>query len=233
MGVTAIPYIVHFGDSASMPKLNPRTILQSEHVYEGSQTAVSAEDMSAFLRQHTHMHVRLPTPDCCVPLLGLLVLAPVLHCQATVVPDLPHHTYWQCMHWQVEIVRGSWKGIGVVLAVLALALYLGTFYMDHLIVFGEMLRQAKRLWFTVCMVLHCHHPAVGATCASHSLLLLLLLLHPSQIVYFIAISGIVYDVIRVPPPFYFDKNRQLAIFHPQSNQQFMLEGLITGLLRTL
>lgn len=65
MGVTAIPYIVHFGDSASMPKLNPRTILQSEHVYEGSQTAVSAEDMSSFLRQHTHMHVRLPTPDCC------------------------------------------------------------------------------------------------------------------------------------------------------------------------
>ena len=49
----------------------------------------------------------------------------------------------------------------------------------------------------------------------------------SLAVYMISISGIIFDLIRSPPPFYCTR-KGCMFFHPQSQQQFVVEGIIVG-----
>uniref|UniRef100_A0A7S3XXZ8 Thioredoxin domain-containing protein n=1 Tax=Heterosigma akashiwo TaxID=2829 RepID=A0A7S3XXZ8_HETAK len=49
--------------------------------------------------------------------------------------------------------------------------------------------------------------------------------------YTTSISGMIYDIIRNPPPYYMNhQTGQINFFHPQSNQQFVAEGFIIGFL---
>jgi len=49
--------------------------------------------------------------------------------------------------------------------------------------------------------------------------------------YTTSISGMIYDIIRNPPPFFLNhQTGQIVFFHPQSNQQFVIEGFIIGFL---
>jgi len=49
--------------------------------------------------------------------------------------------------------------------------------------------------------------------------------------YTTSISGMIYDIIRNPPPFYLNPQAgQIIFFHPESNQQFVVEGFFIGFL---
>lgn len=49
-------------------------------------------------------------------------------------------------------------------------------------------------------------------------------------IYFIAISGVLYDIIRGAPAFGVSSKGTPQVFHPQSGQQYGVEGLIIGFL---
>lgn len=50
----------------------------------------------------------------------------------------------------------------------------------------------------------------------------------SQGIYFLSISGFVFDIIRNPPPFVCQQGRGCMFIHPQSGTQFVVEGFIIG-----
>ncbi|CEG46334.1 magnesium transporter protein 1-like [Plasmopara halstedii] len=50
----------------------------------------------------------------------------------------------------------------------------------------------------------------------------------SLLFYGLSVSGMVYCIIRKPPPFASDRAGNIQYFHPQGRQQFIYEGLIVG-----
>eukprot|EP00753_Platysulcus_tardus_P016507 PLAT5782.1.p1 GENE.PLAT5782.1~~PLAT5782.1.p1 ORF type:complete len:346 (+),score=150.80 PLAT5782.1:143-1039(+) len=46
--------------------------------------------------------------------------------------------------------------------------------------------------------------------------------------YFLSVSGIMYDIIRGVGAFHVDQQGRIMLFHPSGNQQFAAEGLIIG-----
>eukprot|EP01029_Cantina_marsupialis_P017100 TRINITY_DN383_c3_g1_i1.p1 TRINITY_DN383_c3_g1~~TRINITY_DN383_c3_g1_i1.p1 ORF type:complete len:297 (+),score=29.11 TRINITY_DN383_c3_g1_i1:132-1022(+) len=52
----------------------------------------------------------------------------------------------------------------------------------------------------------------------------------SLIVFFISVSGVVFDILRGAPPYSIDSRGFIQFFSPQSNHQFVFEGLWTGLI---
>ena len=46
--------------------------------------------------------------------------------------------------------------------------------------------------------------------------------------YGLSVSGMVYCIIRNPPPFSMERNGVVKYFHPAGRQQFVYEGLIVG-----
>ncbi|KAH7489002.1 hypothetical protein KRP22_012201 [Phytophthora ramorum] len=50
----------------------------------------------------------------------------------------------------------------------------------------------------------------------------------SLLFYGLSVSGMVYCIIRNPPPYSADRKGNIQYFHPQGRQQFVYEGLIVG-----
>ncbi|KAF4146264.1 OST3/OST6 transporter family [Phytophthora infestans] len=50
----------------------------------------------------------------------------------------------------------------------------------------------------------------------------------SLLFYGLSVSGMVYCIIRNPPPYTADRKGNIQYFHPQGRQQFVYEGLIVG-----
>lgn len=49
-----------------------------------------------------------------------------------------------------------------------------------------------------------------------------------QLFYGLSVSGMVYCIIREPPPYSMERNGKIKYFHPAGRQQFVFEGLIIG-----
>lgn len=52
--------------------------------------------------------------------------------------------------------------------------------------------------------------------------------HRCQLFYGLSVSGMVYCIIRDPPPYQVDRKGNVKYFHPAGRQQFVYEGLIVG-----
>lgn len=48
------------------------------------------------------------------------------------------------------------------------------------------------------------------------------------VIYFVSVSGVMYDIIRNPPPFYCREGGCMFV-NPSSGQQFSLEGFLAGI----
>lgn len=118
----------------------------------------------------------------------------------------------------ISIYRSPWPKIaGAALTLAALAGAVRLALANLPLVLAAV--RSKRLWVVVCIVRPRRRRRVRP------------LLTPTrrspQGIYFLSISGFVFDIIRNPPPFVCQQGRCMFI-HPQSGTQFVAEGFIIG-----
>ncbi|CAI5709383.1 unnamed protein product [Peronospora destructor] len=100
--------------------------------------------------------------------------------------------------YELKIERPKTTLYMLLIATLVVVVLLGKLILDHLDFVLAKLRR-KQLWMTV-----------------------------SLLFYGLSVSGMVFCIIRNPPPFSVDRKGNFQYFHPQGRQQFVYEGLIIG-----
>ncbi|UIZ28950.1 hypothetical protein KXD40_007195 [Peronospora effusa] len=100
--------------------------------------------------------------------------------------------------YEIKIQRSKTTLYMLLLVALVVAVLLAKLVLNHLDFVLAKLRR-KQLWMTV-----------------------------SLLFYGLSVSGMVFCIIRNPPPFSVDRKGNVQYFHPQGRQQFVYEGLIIG-----